>query len=205
MGSNHGMSMDPMGQNAMDDLLSTLFGFSGQGFSGQGFSGQGFSGQGFSPGFLGGQNVRVFHNGRPVNMAHPQQKPAPIIMSISVPIDKILSGTTVPIDVERWIVEHGNKVHEHETIYVTVPKGIDEGVAEGIAEGIAEGLTRITTFIMNPVAKSEWVLCAITISPVLVALPVAMNALHRPRGSRTTVPSFPSFPERVPNESWFFS
>lgn len=117
MGSNHGMSMDPMGQNAMDDLLSTLFGFSGQGFSGQGFP----------PGFLGGQNVRVFHNGRPVNMAHPQQKPAPIIMSISVPIDKILSGTTVPIDVERWIVEHGNKVHEHETIYVTVPKGIDEG------------------------------------------------------------------------------
>ena len=122
MGSNHGMSMDPMGQNAMDDLLSTLFGFSGQGFSGQGFPGQGFP-----PGFLGGQNVRVFHNGRPVNMAHPQQKPAPIIMSISVPIDKILSGTTVPIDVERWIVEHGNKVHEHETIYVTVPKGIDEG------------------------------------------------------------------------------
>jgi len=112
MGSNHGMSMDPMGQNAMDDLLSTLLGFSGQGFP---------------PGFLGGQNIRVFHNGRPVNMAHPQQKPAPIIMSISVPIDKILSGTTVPIDVERWIVEHGNKVHEHETIYVTVPKGIDEG------------------------------------------------------------------------------
>ena len=112
MGSNHGMSMDPMGQNAMDDLLSTLLGFSGQGFP---------------PGFLGGQNIRVFHNGRPVNMAHPQQKPPPIIMSISVPIDKILSGTTVPIDVERWIVEHGNKVHEHETIYVTVPKGIDEG------------------------------------------------------------------------------
>jgi DnaJ-class molecular chaperone len=120
MGANHGMSMDPnaMGHmGSMDDLLSTLFGFSGQGFSGQGFP----------PGFLGGQNVRVFHNGRPVNMAHPQQKPAPIIMSISVPIDKILSGTTVPIDVERWIVEHGNKVHEHETIYVTVPKGIDEG------------------------------------------------------------------------------
>ena len=83
--------------------------------------------------------------------------------------------------------------------------------AKGIAEGIAEGITRITTFNMNPVAKSEWVLCAITISPVLVALPVAMNALHRPC-SRTTVPSeprpsVPSVPS-VPlelNESWFFS
>jgi len=145
MGSNHGMSMDPMGPNvmgSMDDLLSSLFGFpmQGQGFpmQGQGFpmQGQGFpmqsqgfpmQSQGFPPGFLGGQNVRVFHNGRPVNMAQPQQKPPPIIMNISVPIDKILSGTTIPIDVERWIVEHGNKVHEHETIYVTVPKGIDEG------------------------------------------------------------------------------
>ena len=77
------------------------------------------------PGF--GPNVRVFHNGRPVNMSQQQQKPAPIIMTIIVPIDKILSGTTVPIDVERWILENGNKVHEHETIYVAVPKGIDEG------------------------------------------------------------------------------
>ena len=133
MGGNHGMPMDAnaMGHmGSMDDLLSSLFGFPMQG-QGQSFHMQGmpsaFNMQGFPPGFPGGQNVRVFHNGRPVNMAHQQQKPAPIIMSISVPIDKILSGTTVPIDVERWILEHGNKVHEHETIYVTVPKGIDEG------------------------------------------------------------------------------
>ena len=137
MGANHGMPMDPNAMGSMDDLLSSLFGFPGMGFSmpgqgqGQSFHMQGMppafnmQGSGFPSGF--GQNVRVFHNGRPVNMAHQQQKPAPIIMSISVPIDKILSGTTVPIDVERWIVEHGNKVHEHETIYVTVPKGIDEG------------------------------------------------------------------------------
>ena len=136
MGGNHGMPMDTnaMGHmGSMDDLLSSLFGFPGMGFPmpGQG-QGHNFHMQGMpsafnmqSPGF--GQNVRVFHNGRPVNMAHQQQKPAPIIMSISVPIDKILSGTTVPIDVERWILENGNKVHEHETIYVTVPKGIDEG------------------------------------------------------------------------------
>jgi len=47
--------------------------------------------------------------------------------TISVPIDKILTGTTIPIDIERWIIEGGNKVFEHETIYVPVPKGIDEG------------------------------------------------------------------------------
>jgi DnaJ family protein A protein 2 len=44
-----------------------------------------------------------------------------------VPIDKILTGTTIPIDTERWIMENGNKIFEHETIYVTVPKGMDEG------------------------------------------------------------------------------
>jgi DnaJ-class molecular chaperone len=141
MGPNHGMPMDPnamhsMGQNAMDDLLANVFGFSGMGFPIPG-QGQGH-GQGLPPGFHMqgmpsafssgfGPNVRVFHNGRPVNMAQQHQKPAPIIMTIIVPIDKILSGTTVPIDVERWVLENGNKVHEHETIYVTVPKGVDEG------------------------------------------------------------------------------
>jgi DnaJ-class molecular chaperone len=132
MGPNHGMPMDPnamhsMGQNAMDDLLANLFGFSGMGF-GQGLP-PGFHMQGMPPAFSSGfgPNVRVFHNGRPVNMAQQHQKPVPIIMTIIVPIDKILSGTTVPIDVERWVLENGNKVHEHETIYVTVPKGVDEG------------------------------------------------------------------------------
>jgi DnaJ-class molecular chaperone len=136
MGGNHGMPMDmSQGQNVMDDLLANLFGFPGMGFpmpsQGQNFHMQGMppafhmqgQGQGFPSGF--GPNVRVFHNGRPVNM--PQQKPAPIILTINVPIDKILTGTTVPIDVERWIVENGNKVHEHETIYVAVPKCMDEG------------------------------------------------------------------------------
>ena len=33
----------------------------------------------------------------------------------------------VQIDIERWIIENGNKVFEHETVYVTIPKGIDEG------------------------------------------------------------------------------
>ena len=143
MGGNHGMPMDmSQGQNVMDDLLANLFGFPGMGFpmqghgqgQGQSFNMQGMppafhmqgQGQGGFPGMSGfGPNVRVFHNGRPVNM--PQQKPAPIIVTINVPIDKILTGTTVPIDVERWIVENGNKVHEHETIYVAIPKGMDEG------------------------------------------------------------------------------
>lgn len=126
--------MNMMGQpgfhgsnNPMDDILSNLFGFQMQG--GQqaphgfpmGFGINGFPMGGFGP------NVRVFHNGQPINIHQQNQKPPPIMMNIIVPIDKILSGTTVPIDVERWIIENGNKVFEHETLYITVPKGVDEG------------------------------------------------------------------------------
>lgn len=112
-------------QNPMDDILAGLFGLNQGQNLGQG-QGQGhpfMNVQGQNP---FGQNIRVFHNGIPVNM-NQHQKPQPIISTIVVPIDKILTGTTVPIDIERWIMENGNKVFEHETIYVPVPKGMDEG------------------------------------------------------------------------------
>jgi DnaJ family protein A protein 2 len=135
-----------------DDLFSTLFGMPFFGGSHGPNPNQGF-----------GQNIRVFHNGMPVNQGsinlgqmfgqqqmfgqgigqgigqgfgqgfvqqqqqQQQQKPAPITAQLNVPIDKILIGTTIPVDIERWILEGGNKVFEHEMVYVTVPKGIDEG------------------------------------------------------------------------------
>ena len=74
-----------------------------------------------------GPNIRIFHNGVPVNMPEFGQKPTPIVKHIVVPIDKIFTGTTMPIDIERWIIQDGNKIFENETIYLTIPKGIDEG------------------------------------------------------------------------------
>jgi DnaJ-class molecular chaperone len=124
---NHG---NPFGQgnpfgpnmNQMDDILSGLFGIN---------MNQGpFSpfGQGPQNPFGQGQNIRIFHNGMPINInQNHNQKPQSIMVSITVPIDKILTGTTVPIDIERWVMENSNKVFEHETIYVSVPKGMDEG------------------------------------------------------------------------------
>lgn len=110
-----GMNMGPMGmgmrfnantnENPIDDLFSNLFGM---------------------PFNSGGPNIRIFHNGQPVNMNHPQ-KPPPIVKNISIPMEKILTENTVPIDIERWIFENGNKVFENETIYVTIPKGADDG------------------------------------------------------------------------------
>ena len=133
---NHMAHMNPMGQmNPIDELFSNLFGmpFVHMGVNQMpGQQQQGHQQQQQHPGFPFGPNVRVFHNGVQVNQGQNGgvlfgQKPTPIIKNVTVPIDKILTGTTIPVDIERWIMENGNKVFEHETVYVTVPKGIDEG------------------------------------------------------------------------------
>ena len=58
---------------------------------------------GFGPG------IRIFHNGININ-SQQFQKPTPIVKTIEIPIDKILSGTTIPVDIERWLIQEGNKV-----------------------------------------------------------------------------------------------
>ena len=110
------------GLNPMEDLFANLFG--GIPFGPMSSFGQGQD----SPHF--GTNVRIFHNGIPVNaqgFSQGLQKPTPIIKNLVIPIDKILTGTTIPVDIERWIIQDGHKVFENETVYVTVPKGVDEG------------------------------------------------------------------------------
>jgi DnaJ-class molecular chaperone len=70
-----------------------------------------------------GPGIQIFHNGVNINL----QKPPPIIMTIDVPIDKILSGTTMPVEIERWIMQNNVKTLEKEIMYINIPKGIDEG------------------------------------------------------------------------------
>jgi DnaJ-class molecular chaperone len=77
-----------------------------------------------------GPTMRVFQNGREVPLPHfhmPTQKPVPIIKTITIPIDKILTGTTLPVEIQRWISTNNTKTFETETIYIHIPKGIDEG------------------------------------------------------------------------------
>jgi len=126
----------------MDDLFSMFFGgppmagpYPGMhqqqgmppGFS-QGFS-QGLP-PGFPPGMAGifgpgipGGNIRIFRNGVHVNPM--MEKPQPIVKHIEITMEQVLSGGKIPIDIERWVVESHNKVHENVTIYVEILKGID--------------------------------------------------------------------------------
>lgn len=54
------------------------------------------------------------------------QKPAPITKTLTITMEQVLNGGQIPFDLERWIIENENKVHEHETLYVQIPKGIDD-------------------------------------------------------------------------------
>jgi DnaJ family protein A protein 2 len=41
-------------------------------------------------------------------------------------MEQVMNGANIPVEIERWILENGNKVFERETIYVSIPKGIDD-------------------------------------------------------------------------------
>ena len=135
-----------MGIN-LDDLMANLFaGAMGQGM-GQGMGQQQggppdifqamhhmSGGHNLPPGmFPPGANVRIFRTGPGINglgingMGHnmPMQKPSAIQKNLTINMEMVLTGGSVPLEIERWIIENGNKIMELQTVYVTVPKGID--------------------------------------------------------------------------------
>ena len=67
--------------------------------------------------------IRVQLGGQP----QPQlQKPPHIAKTVEIPIDKAYSGCSLPIEISRWVIEGGMKKEENETLYVTIPRGIDD-------------------------------------------------------------------------------
>lgn len=77
-------------------------------------------------GFPEGVNVKVFHNGIPVNLGgqKPRSKPKPLVVTLDVTLKESYTGGSLPLNITRWYGNpHGNT--ETETIYVTIPEGID--------------------------------------------------------------------------------
>jgi len=126
-GSNNGTSFHNANLNP-DDIFQAFFGGLGGGGMGEAFGMPPFMG-GFGPGV----KIQAFHNGVPVNIGmngnhfmENMKKPTPIIKNIIIQMSQVLSGANLPVDIERWIVENGNKVFEKETLYVPIPQGIDD-------------------------------------------------------------------------------
>ena len=100
----------------LDDIFNMFFGGMPGGMPGF---------PGMNPGMNPGGKIHIFHGG-PMGFHQAISKPPPIILTIHINIAQVLTGTSVPIEIERWILENGIKVYEKETIYVTIPQGIDE-------------------------------------------------------------------------------
>ena len=119
----------------MDDIINMMFGGMGgmRGMPGMQMGGiPGMPGMGGFPGFHGmhglppGTKIHFFQGGNPMNFQQ-MQKPTAIIKNINIKISQVLTGANIPLEIERWIMEQGMKVFETETIYITIPKGIDDG------------------------------------------------------------------------------
>lgn len=114
----------------MDDILNMFFGGMGgmggfpgmQGFPGMPMGGMPMQGMGGMP---PGAKIHIF-NGGPMGFQQAISKPIPIIKTIEINIAQVLTGASIPLEAERWIIENGIKVHEKETIYVTIPQGVDD-------------------------------------------------------------------------------
>jgi len=115
------MRMNPGGGGGMEVPMDDIFNM----FFGGGMNPFGMQGMPGMPGMPPGARIHVF-NGGPMGFQQAISKPTPIIKTISITMDQVLSGANVPLEIERWNVENGIKVFEAETIYVTIPQGIDD-------------------------------------------------------------------------------
>ena len=114
-----GQNMDGPFQD-MDDIFSALFGNVLGSMPGV-KQGMHFGGP---PGMhFGGPKIHLFRGGPQMGFI---QKPTPIIKTVTINMEQVLTGGTIPVDIERWLIEGENKVFENETIYVTIPKGVDD-------------------------------------------------------------------------------
>lgn len=119
MRKNPFMRMDSQGPHNMEVPLNDIFNMM---FGGPfGMPGTPLFGQGMPP----GAKIHFF-NGGPMNFQQAMNKPTPIMKSVQITMEQVLNGASLPLEIERWILENGTKIFETELIYVDIPQGIDE-------------------------------------------------------------------------------
>ena len=83
--------------------------------------------QGFSPGMQGfTPGIKIFRNGSQMSFQQQQEKPSPIAKIVTISMEQVLNGGTIPVEIERWLIENNNKIFETEVLYVQIPKGVDD-------------------------------------------------------------------------------
>jgi DnaJ family protein B protein 11 len=115
--------MNSHGGGGMEVPMNDIFNM----FFGGGMPGMmpGMPGMHGIPGMPPGARIHIF-NGGPMGFQQAISKPVPVMKTIEINMAQVLSGASIPLEIERWIIENGIKVFEKETIYVTIPQGVDD-------------------------------------------------------------------------------
>jgi DnaJ-class molecular chaperone len=71
--------------------------------------------------FGGGPPTGFPGMGRPTFM-----KPPPINTNIQISMEMVLNGGSIPISIDRWVIENGMKVTENISLMVDVPKSVED-------------------------------------------------------------------------------
>ena len=69
---------------------------------------------------------RFFQEGNiPPDFANQMRKAVPIIKTVEITMEQAYLGCSVPVEIDRWILENGMRKQEKETLYVQIPRGTD--------------------------------------------------------------------------------
>lgn len=87
----------------------------------------------FGAGGMGGMGgipgVRIYHNGpggAAFSMFNQLHKPPSIVKIVEISMKQCYDGCSIPIEIERWVMEGNIRTIQRESIYVNVPMGIEE-------------------------------------------------------------------------------
>jgi DnaJ-class molecular chaperone len=72
------------------------------------------------PSFMSQHRPHQRHN----NM-HSIHKPKSIKKMIEITIEQSYTSSVLPLEIERWVLENNMRTQETETLYITIPKGVD--------------------------------------------------------------------------------
>lgn len=99
----------------------------------------GGGGMGGMGGGMGGPGVRIFHGGMPGGMPggipggfpahffHQQmQKPPPIIKNVEITMEQCYNGCSIPVEIDRWVIENNTRGIQKDMMNITLPPGIND-------------------------------------------------------------------------------
>jgi DnaJ-class molecular chaperone len=94
-------------------------------FKNNAFGGDPFGGPGQHPHQGHAHFFHVDGTGR-MSFQEAMQRPTPIIKTVHITLAQAFTGCKLPVEVERWVCEGSVKQKETETLYVSIPKGVDD-------------------------------------------------------------------------------